>query len=218
MNNFSYNGSLGSEPEDSQEMYRLWCEKEWWSNREAICVFLKINPDYASPDNVFESLIRSEPNRHIVKLVNMAVRAGLIKNLVIETAVWSCRAPCKDWLEWALTKFSIKLDDELLLAAGIDISKHYARNKGSFRPDNEKIIKAKFITAAKITLFLVSKPRLKDILQLLENSDPTQHFPEDKTLRKWLKEAGIELFSTKQTNEEIEKIENKLIPLTRIKQ
>jgi hypothetical protein len=146
------------------------------------------------------------------------VQDGSIKNLTKIPALWSCRAPCKDWLEWALTKPSIKLDDELLLAAGIDISKNQPRDKASYRADAEKTSKTKFILAAKIAVFLVSRPRLKDILQLLENSDPEQHFPEGKTLRKWLKEAGITLCSNKQTNEEIEKIENKLFSLTRITQ
>jgi hypothetical protein len=147
--------------EDSQEMYRLWCEKEWWTNREAICVFLKINPDCASQNNVFGSLIRSEPNRHIVDLVNRATKGHTIKNLVIDTAILSCRALCKDWLEWALTKPSIKLDDELLLAAGINISKNQPRDKASYRADAEKTSKTKFILAAKIAVFLVSRPRLK---------------------------------------------------------
>ena len=107
MKNLSYNSLMDNQIEDSQEMYRLWCEKEWWTNREAICVFLKVNLDCASHDNLFESLIRFEPNRHIVDLVNRATQNRSIKNLIIDTVILSCRAPCKDWLEWALIKSSI---------------------------------------------------------------------------------------------------------------
>lgn len=195
---------------DAKDVYLLWTEKGWWTSREAICVFLGFSPDLADDIESFQNLVNDGASKHIVKLVDAAVRDKSVKNLVIEPALWSNRAPCKDWVQWAMSKPSIQVDSCLFEAVGIE--NNAKRSKDSYRPENEKIVKASFMAVARAVLFFCPKARLKDIKKLAEESGAVSNFPSDKTLREWLKEGEVILHSKKQGKEEIREIEEKLFP------
>ena len=193
--------------------YTLLLEKGWWTGKEAICIFLKLDFSVLNDDTYFSEICRNQGN-HISTLVNAAIRSGSIKNHVIEPHLWSNRAPCKDWLDWGLTKPSIapNLDVELLKAAGIEIDQ-VPRDNASYRPEDEKWIKKAFIAISKSILFICPNARLADIKKLIENAKAIDYLPVDRTLRKWISEEQIHLFPTNQTDDEKLKIEKKLAPL-----
>lgn len=85
-------------------------------------MFLDESPDYEADSQLFHDLTTTPKGIHIQKIVNTSIRDGSIKNHVIEPKFWSNRAPCTDWLEWALSKPSIHLDPLLLDTAGISLN------------------------------------------------------------------------------------------------
>jgi hypothetical protein len=199
------NKNSESEPEENPYIY--WIEQGWWTSKEALCVFLGESPDFETDIYLFHELTSTPTGLHIQKIVNASIRDGSIKNHVIEPQFWSNRAPCKDWLEWALSKPSIHLDPLLLEAAGISHEKN-PRTDESYRPKDEKMIKLNFLSLAKLILYMCPKARLKDIIQLIESSSAIIDLPSDR-----LKEERISLFSSKQTDDEITEIQKKLKPL-----
>jgi hypothetical protein len=192
--------------------YFLWVEQAWWTSQEACCVFLGYAPDKAHNLAAYRNMLSTSKGRHIQQIIDMAIADGSIKNLIIEPNLWRNRAPCKDWLEWALSKPSIHLDPLLLESAGISFEKN-SRTDESYRPKDEKLVKFNFRSLAKLILYLCPNARLKDITQIIESSNAIIDLPCDRTLRKWLSHEQISLFSSKQTDDEIDEIQKKLTPI-----
>ncbi len=172
-----------------------WLERGWWTAAEAFCVFVGYPPDTRNNGYVFQALtIKFD---HIYDLVVSAEIDGLIQDM---TRLPSCdilKAPCKSWIAWGRTKTSIaqNLSSELIEAVGLkEIRKE--RTNESYRPDNEKVIKAAFLATARIALHLCLKARLDDIESLFNRTNISHVLPSSKTLRNWLKEADIRLSST----------------------
>lgn len=196
---------------DRKDVYLLWTEKGWWTSKEAICVFLGFSPDLADDIESFQNLVNDGNSRRIVKLVDAAVRDNSVKKLLIEPMFWSNRAPCKNWVQWAMNKPSIKVDPQLVEAVGV--KSNTRRSKDSYRPEDEKIVKASFIAIAKTVLHICPKARLKDIKKLVKESGAVSSLPDERTLRNWLKEGKVKLYPTKQPKEEVQEIEQKLFPM-----
>jgi len=75
---------------------------------------------------------------------------GSVKDIVFDKIYRLYRASCKAWVEWALTKVSISIEDELLEAVGIKT----ARPKESYRKAEEPEKRNKFLGATAITLHI----------------------------------------------------------------
>ncbi len=197
---------------DRKQEYIYWLEKGWWTANEAICVFSGQSPDEVDDLKYFRPYLLSEREKRVCKLVSAAVRDKSIKNHVIEPQFLSNRAPCKDWLEWAMNKPSISVDPELLIAAGITEVDN-SRTNESYRPKDEIMLKFNFISIAKIVLYLCPNARLGDIQRLIEKTSAIDNLPGKRTLRDWIKNSGLSLFAERQTRQAIEEIDQKLSPL-----
>jgi hypothetical protein len=164
-------------------------EKGWWSSQEAICVFLRYSIEEAYNFSSFARITATKEGLRLKKLVGAAESDESVKGIVFDKILGLYRASCKAWVDWALTKPSISIEDELLEAVGIKI----ARSKESYRQVEEPEIRNKFIGFASATLYDKPLTSLKEVKDKVIDAKLLPHLPTDKTLRKWLKNAAIKL-------------------------
>lgn len=169
--------------------YILRVEKGWWSSQEAICTFLRYSIEEAYNFSSFERITATKDGQDLKKLVAAAEADSAIEGIVFDKIFWVFRASCKAWMEWALTKPSISIEDELLEAVGIKTP----RSKESYRQTEEPEIRNKFIGFASATLYDKPLTPLKEVKDKIIDAKLLPHLPTDKTLRKWLKNAAIKL-------------------------
>ncbi len=164
-------------------------EKGWWSSQEAICAFLKHSIEEAYNFSSFARITATKHGQNLKRLVAAAEAESAIEGIVFDKIFWVFRAPCKAWVEWALTKPSISIEDELSEAVGIKTP----RSKESYRQVEEPEIRNKFIGFASATLYDKPLTPLKEVKEKVIDAKLLPHLPTDKTLRKWLKNAAIKL-------------------------
>ena len=207
---------MGEESEAHSVDFLKWIEKGWWTSQEAFCVFMGHPPQEANDEANLNQLKNTDEGRYLIELIGAAEVDRSVEGLVFAKPFYFYRASCKAWLEWALTKSSIEIIPELLQIVGIDLHK-VPRSQLSYRPKDEEFIKDSFIASAKIALFLCAKARLKDIKEVICQSQVLENLPSDRTLRKWVAQEGIVLNDNKRSDLEIAEIERTLKISTAIK-
>lgn len=169
-------------------------EKGWWSSQEAICTFLKYPLEEAYNFSSFAKITATKEGHDLKNLVGAAEVDSSVEGISYDKICGLYRASCKAWVEWALTKPSITIEDELQQAVGIKTDE-ISRPNESYRQAEEPIIKNKFLGAAAVVLHVCPDASLKDIMDMVIATNVLSYLPTDKTLRKWLKEAKIQLKS-----------------------
>lgn len=208
---------MSEESEAHSVNFSKWIEKGWWTSQEAFCVFMGYPPQDANDAVNLNQLKNTDEGRYLIELIGAAEVDRSVEGLVFAKPFYFYRAPCKAWLEWALTKSSIETIPELLQLVGINLHKT-SRSQTSYRPKDEELIKAYFIASTKIVLFLCAKARLKDIKEVISQSQVLENLPSDRTLRKWVAQEGIVLNDNKRSDLEISEIEQTLQISTAIKE
>lgn len=164
-------------------------EKGWWSSQEAICVFLRRPIEKAHNPLFFRQITATKEGQNLKTLVGGAEMDGSVQGILFDKICGLYRASCKAWVEWALNKKAISLEDELIEAVGIKT----ARSKESYRKAEEPEIRNKFLGSAATTLHVCPLAALKEIKDMVLAIQILSSLPSDKTLRKWLTKAGIKL-------------------------
>ncbi len=188
-------------------------EKGWWSSQEAICAFLRYPIEKASIFSSFARITATKEGLHLKNLVGAAEADSSVEGIFYDKICGLYRASCKAWVEWALTKPSITIEDEMQEAVGIKADENSRPNE-SYRQAEEPIIRNKFLGAAAVVLHVCPDASLKDIMDTVIATKVLSYLPTDKTLRKWLKEAKIQLKSKNPggNRTEIRKKLNLIIP------
>lgn len=184
-------------------------EKGWWSSQEAICVFLRYPIENAHNLLSFAKIATTKEGHYLKSLVGAAESDKSVKGIVLDKICGLYRASCKAWVKWALTKV-FPVENELLIAVGIKT----ARSKDSYRKAKEPEIRNKFLGVAAATLHVCPLAPLKEIKDVVLATKILFSLPSDKTLRKWLKNAGIKLKAknSKKTRYEIRKKLGLILP------
>ena len=128
--------------------FSKWVEKGWWTSQEAFCVLMGSPPQAAHQESNVAQLKNSERGHYLIDLIAAAEIDHSVEGLIFAKPFYFYRAPCKAWLEWALTKPSIEIIPELLQAVGINKGK-VSRSQESYRPEEEKLIKISFLATQK---------------------------------------------------------------------
>lgn len=194
-----------SASDGSSNEYILIIEKGWWSSQEAICVFLRYPIEKAYHPLFFRQITATKEGQYLKTLVGAAESDGSVKGIIFDKICGLYRASCKAWVEWALNKEGISLEDELIEAVGIKT----ARSKESYRNAEEPEIRNKFLGSAATTLHVCPLAPLKEIKDMVLATQILSSLPSDKTLRKWLKKAGIKL-KAKNSRKKRDEIRKKL--------
>lgn len=197
------------ESDQTEKIHPHWTEKGWWTSEEAFCVFMGHPPQDANSEANLKQLKNTDEGRYLIELIGAAEIDRSVEGLIFAKPFYFYRASCKAWLEWAVTKSSIEIIPELLQLVGINIDK-MPRTQASYRPKDEEAIRASFIASLKVILFLCAKARLKDVREVILQSQVLENLPSERTLRKWIAKEGVVLNDTKISDLEIEKIERKL--------
>jgi hypothetical protein len=188
--------------------YTPYFELGTWQLSEAVCIFFRTPLYDASGSPNYPAILIYQEAIYIQDVLNRACRDGRLKN-----AEWrggsvsgTFVAPYLSWLEFAQSLQSIDVDPNLFEQAGLTNVKGI-RRRDSYRPEEEITLKTVYCAIAKTIFGLWPKVRSKDILE----SQPIQDLfindvPTDRTLTKWRKEAGIELYDQKQKRSEIDEM------------